>query len=165
MAPHEMDDVLVLLDELEDLLSRAKPVPLSDQVRVERDAVFRLLDRLRAALPDAVKDARQTVKQREELVSETQRDCDQLLSDAREQASRELSPSVTFRLAERRADEILADARRVAHENQLDVDVWADQILSSLDSNFDRLVGAIRRGRHRIANDSTRDSISDLTND
>ena len=129
IGPEEADDVLELLDELDGLLSRAKPVPLSAQIRVESDAVFGRLDRLRASLPSAVKDARETVKRRQELLSETRRECDRLVSDAREQASGELAPSVTFRRAERRADEILADARRVAHRNQLEIDAWAEQIL------------------------------------
>jgi hypothetical protein len=41
-----------ILDELEQLLSRAKPVPLTDQVRVEGERARELLQQLREALAE-----------------------------------------------------------------------------------------------------------------
>ena len=154
-------DVLALLDELDELLSSAKSVPLSEQVRLERTEVFALLDRIRASLPDAVKEARRIVKQREELLVETRRECERLHAEAGEQASRETSEMAVYRMAERRADEILVDARRVTHEQQLSVDEWADRILATLDPNFERLLLAIRRGRDGLAERSSHESSID----
>ena len=39
-------DVLVLIDKLDDLVHNAKPVPLTDQVRVDRDEIFDIDERL-----------------------------------------------------------------------------------------------------------------------
>ena len=47
-------EILVLIDELDDLIHNAKPVPLTDQVRIEKDAVYAILDRMRKLLPDAL---------------------------------------------------------------------------------------------------------------
>jgi hypothetical protein len=144
-------DVLVQLDELEELLSSAKGVPFSDQLRIDPDDVYVLLDEIRALLPDAVREARQIVKRRETIILETNRDCQRLLDAAREGAAHEASPSALVRIAERRADEILGDARRSAHEQQLAFDTWAEGILASLDRNLERLLVAARRGRETMA--------------
>jgi len=48
-------NVLELIDELDDLVHRAKPVPLTNQVRVSREEVYAILDRMRATLPEAIK--------------------------------------------------------------------------------------------------------------
>ena len=43
-------DVLVLIDKLDDLIHNARPVPLTDQVRVDREEIYDLLDLLGGAL-------------------------------------------------------------------------------------------------------------------
>jgi len=48
-------DVLALLDRLDDLVRSAKLVPLTNQVRIERDEIFDLLDQLRATLPEELR--------------------------------------------------------------------------------------------------------------
>ena len=41
-------DVLELIDKLDDLIHNAKAVPLTDQVRIDREAIYELLDEMRA---------------------------------------------------------------------------------------------------------------------
>ena len=61
-------------------------------------------------------------------------------------------------MAERQAEEILQQARRQAHELQVDVDEWADAILSTLELNLERFCGAVRRGRERLLERSSKES-------
>ena len=55
-------DVLVLIDKLDDLIHNARPVPLTDQVRIDREEVYDLLDQMRATIPEEIKQARWIVK-------------------------------------------------------------------------------------------------------
>jgi hypothetical protein len=41
-------DVLVLIDKLDDLVHNAKQVPLTDQVRVDKEEIYDILDQMRA---------------------------------------------------------------------------------------------------------------------
>ncbi|MBW3654237.1 MAG: hypothetical protein KY433_11805, partial [Actinobacteria bacterium] len=41
-------DVLVLIDKLDDLVHNAKPVPMTGQVRVDKDEIYDILDQMRA---------------------------------------------------------------------------------------------------------------------
>ena len=54
-------DVLVLVDRLDDLLHNAKAIPLTDQVRIDREAVYDILDQIRATLPTEIEAARAIV--------------------------------------------------------------------------------------------------------
>jgi hypothetical protein len=48
------DDVgtlLELVDRLDDVVHDAKPVPLTDQVRLDKDDVYAILDRIREVIP------------------------------------------------------------------------------------------------------------------
>ena len=58
-------DPLRLVDQLDDLIHNAKPIPLSNQVRIDRERAYDLLDQLRATLPGEVEAARAIVAARE----------------------------------------------------------------------------------------------------
>lgn len=143
-------DVLVLIDRLDDLLHNAKAVPLTDQVRIDREEIFDILDQMRATIPDEVKQARWIVKERQEMLGEAKREVDRLLADAREQAVREASETEIKRIAERQAEDIVDEARRTAWDTKLEMDDWADGILATLDTNLDRFLSAARRGRQGL---------------
>src|SRR6476659_7094234 len=81
-------DVLVLIDKLDDLVHNAKSVPLTDQVRVESDEIYEIIDQMRATIPEEIKQARWIVKERQEMLAEAKREVDRLLAEAREQAVR-----------------------------------------------------------------------------
>jgi hypothetical protein len=84
-------DVLVLIDKLDDLVHNAKAVPLTDQVRIDREEIYDILDQMRATIPEEIKQARWIVKERQEMLAEAKREVDRLLAEAREQAVREAS--------------------------------------------------------------------------
>src|SRR5262245_58692715 len=124
-------DVLELIDRLDGLLSEARALPFTDQVRLEREAVFGVLDEIRATVPEEVRQARWIVKERQQMLAETARECELLLEQARAQAALECSPLRLTPLAERQAEEIQQQARRQAHELRAEVDAWADAILAA----------------------------------
>ena len=113
-------DVLVLIDKLDDLVHTAKAVPMTDQVRINREEIYDILDQMRATIPEEIKQARWIVKERQEMLGEAKREQDRLLQEAREQAVREASQTEIVRLAERQAQEIIDEARRTARETRLE---------------------------------------------
>ncbi len=124
-------DVLVLIDKLDDLVHNAKAVPLTDQVRIDREEIYDILDQMRATIPEEIKQARWIVKERQEMLAEAKRECDRLIGEAREQAVREASQTEIVKIAERQAQDIVDDARRQARETRLEMEDWADGILST----------------------------------
>ena len=143
-------DVLVLIDRLDDLVHNAKAVPLTDQVRLDREEIYEILDQMRATIPEEIKQARWIVKERQEMLAEAKRECDRIIQDAREQAMREASQTEIVKLAEKQADDIVDDAKRKARETRLEMEDWADSILSTLELNLDKFLTAVRRGRERL---------------
>jgi hypothetical protein len=109
-------DVLVLIDKLDDLVHNAKAVPLTDQVRIDREEIYDILDQMRATIPEEIKQARWIVKERQEML----------------------------------AQEIIDESRRQARETRLEMEDWADGILATLETNLDKFLTAVRRGRERL---------------
>src|SRR3954462_2592433 len=142
-------DVLVLIDKLDDLVHNAKAVPLTDQLRIDREEIYDILDQMRATIPEEIKQARWIVKERQEMLAEAKREVDRLLGEAREQAVREASQSEIVKIAGRQAQDIIDESRRTARETRLEMEDWADSILSTLETNLDKFLTAVRRGRER----------------
>jgi cell division septum initiation protein DivIVA len=143
-------DVLVLIDKLDDLVHNSKAVPLTDQVRVDREEVYEILDQMRATIPEEIKQARWIVKERQEMLAEAKRECDRIVQEAREQAIREASQTEIVRIAEGQAQDIVEDAKRDARDTKLEMEDWADGILSTLEINLDKFLSAVKKGRERL---------------
>src|ERR1700738_3716126 len=99
-------DVLVLIEKVDELVHNAKAVPLTDQVRIDRDEIYDILDQMRATIPEEIKQARWIVKERQEMLAEAKRETDRLLAEAREQAVREASQTEIGKIAGGQAREL-----------------------------------------------------------
>ncbi|MDX6378937.1 MAG: hypothetical protein QOE98_3240 [Gaiellaceae bacterium] len=148
-------DVLVLIDKLDDLVHQAKAVPLTDQVRIDREEIWEILDQMRATIPEEIKQARWIVKERQEMLGEAKREAERIIQEAREIAQREASQQEIVRLAERQASQILESARQREREVRLGAEDYADQILSTLETNLGKFLSAVQRGREQLAQGRT----------
>jgi vacuolar-type H+-ATPase subunit H len=144
-------DVLVLIDKLDDLVHNARPVPLTDQVRVDREEIYDLLDQMRATIPEEIKQARWIVKERQEMLAEAKREAERIIKEAREEQARLISDEEVYKQAERGAEEIIEDARDTKHQIRRGAEDYADEILSTLEVNLEKFLSAVRRGRSRLA--------------
>ncbi len=143
-------DVLELIDKLDDLIHNARPVPLTDQVRIDRDAIFELLDEMRSTIPEEVKQARWIVKERQEMLAEARREADRMIAEARERAQHEISEQEVVRQAEREAQDMLEAARQREREVRLGAEDYADEVLGTLEVNLGKFLQAVQRGRERL---------------
>ena len=144
-------DVLVLIDKLDDVVHNARPVPLTDQVRVDREEIYDLLDQMRATIREENKQARWIVKERQEMLAEAKREAERIVREAREQQARLISDEEVTKQAERAADEIVEDARNREREIRLGAEDYADEILNTLEVNLQKFLAAVQRGRDRLA--------------
>jgi cell division septum initiation protein DivIVA len=135
-------DVLVLIDKLDDLVHNAKPVPLTDQVRVDKEEIYDILDQMRATIPEEIKQARWIVKERQEMLAEAKRE--------RERQTQLTSEQEVTKQAERAAEDIIEDARAREREIRLGAEDYADEILNTLEVNLSKFSAAVQRGRERL---------------
>ena len=144
-------DVLVLIDKLDDLVHNAKQVPLTDQVRVDKEEIYDLLDQMRATIPEEIKQARWIVKERQEMLAEAKRESERILAEARERQDKLIAEQEVTKEAERAAEDIVEDARAREREIRLGAEDYADDVLHSLEDNLTKFTAAVQRGRDRLA--------------
>jgi len=144
-------DVLVLIDKLDDLVHNAKSIMMTDQVRVDKEEIYDILDQMRATIPEEIKQARWIVKERQEMLAEAKREAERIIKEARDEQTRLIGNEEVVKQAERQADEIIEEARAREREIRLGAEDYADDILNTLEVNLTKFTAAVQRGRDRLA--------------
>src|SRR3972149_6237364 len=72
-----------LLQQLEGLVREAKSMPLSSSALLNREEVLELIEEMKGALPEEIKQARWVGKDREELLGKARRDAEAIVEEAR----------------------------------------------------------------------------------
>src|ERR1700747_2210557 len=144
-------DVLVLIDKLDDLVHNAKGVMSTEQVRVDKEEIYDILDQMRATIPEEIKQARWIVKERQEMLAEAKREAERIVKEARERQERMVSQEEITKQAERAAEDIIEDARSREREIRLGAEDYATEILNTREPTLSRFIAAAQRGRARLA--------------
>jgi hypothetical protein len=143
-------DVLELIDELRNLVHGARRVPLRDEVRVDKEELYDLLDQMRSTIPEKIKQARWIIKEREEMVAEAKREAERIVEEARERQTQLVAEHQLIRQAERAAQDIIDDTRVREREIRLGAEDYAAEILDTLEVNLSKFIAAVQRGRERL---------------
>ena len=153
-------DVLVLIDKLDDLVHNAKSVPMTDTVRVDKEEIYDILDQMRATIPEEIKQARWIVKERQEMLAEAKRESERIVAEAKDKQAQLVSQEEVVKQAERLAEDIVEEARAREREIRLGAEDYADEILSTLEVNLQKFIGAVQRGRDKLqGRDEIRDTV------
>ncbi|HEY3373999.1 MAG TPA: hypothetical protein VGK02_02930 [Candidatus Aquicultor sp.] len=143
-------DIMGLIDRLEDLIATSRKVPLTGSVMLPEQKLYDIIDELRAAFPDELKQARWIVKERQEMIDEADKEANRIIEDARARAEGMLTEKEIVKLAEKRAQEVIEMAQAREREIRLGAEDYADEMLANLEVNLGKLLTAVQRGRDRL---------------
>ena len=107
-----MNEVDNLIAELEDVVFNAKRKTFSDEISVNRQTVLAILQDLKNAIPDQLRDADYIIKNRDKILSDAQTKADDILDNASKKANRMIDQSEILRSAQFEAKQMIDDAKR-----------------------------------------------------
>ena len=140
----------VLLRRVSDMISGARPMPLSSSVMINKDEVLELLDEALSRLPDELRAARWLLKEREEFLAKTRRDADDILDAARARAERMVQRTEVVKAAEQRARQTVEAAEDEARRLRLECEDYCDQKLASFEIVLERTLKTVAAGRTKL---------------
>jgi cell division septum initiation protein DivIVA len=121
-------------------------MPLTSNVIIDQARALDLLDQLRAAVPEEVRQAKRITDETERIVERAQEEAERILARAQEQATFLIEERELTRAAEIRSAEILADSEREAAEIRRGADEYAQGVLVRLEGECLRALQSIKRG-------------------
>ncbi len=156
-SPYEAPQVEAVLRELRDLISQARPMPLSTSVMINQGEVLDLLDEAGERLPEELRSAKWLLKQREEFLARTRREAEEILDAARARAEAMVTQTEVVQAAEARARATIDAADAEARRLKLEAEDFCDQRLASFEIVLERTMKVVAAGRAKLQGASTRD--------
>lgn len=132
MIAIELDN---LIDELEDVLVEGRRVPFSGRLLIDEERILDIIDRMRVAVPEELKQARRIIGEQDRLLNEAQVRVQQALEEQGLLAAVEEERARLIEQAEREAANIRAGA-----------DDYARQVLEELQDRLGKLASNVENG-------------------
>ena len=152
-------DILQLIDRLEELFNDAKAVPFTHNVVVDEDRMLEIIDQMRIVIPDEVKKAQQILGQRDRFLAQAQEEADRTIILAREKADQLAMKDNIVQEAQRRAEQIIAQARADAEATRRDADDYVVDTLMQLKDNLEKVLNQVHNGVRTLQEDQMRKAI------
>ena len=138
-------DMQFLVERLESLVVHARKVPMTDQVIIEQASLLDVIDQLRVAIPEEVRQARRTIQETDRTLAHAREEAERIIAAAQEQAALLLQDQAILAEAERRADGIDARARDRAEETMRGADQYAADVLLRLQGDLEKTLGVVQK--------------------
>jgi hypothetical protein len=139
-------DILFLVERLETLVAAGKKLPLTNNVVLDQSAVLELIDQLRVAVPDEVRQAKRITDDASRITERSREEADQVIGRAQEQAAQMLEERELVKLAQQRAGELIDQANGEAVEIRRGADEYAAGVLIRLEGECIKALTSIKRG-------------------
>ena len=137
---------MFLIERLDALIEQGRRMPMSNAVMVDKVAATDLIEQLRVAVPEEVRQAKRINEETSRLVERAQEEAERILARAQEQAAFLIEERELTRAAEIRSKEIIADGQREADEIRRGADEYAASVLVKLEGALIRELQSIKRG-------------------
>ena len=134
------------LDGLEYLIGHSRQVPLTRTVMIDQEEALQLIDNLRLALPDEIKQARWTMQEQQRLLSEAQAEAGRIISRAGERAQTMIGQQELHRRAEKQAETMLKEAAARADEVRRSADAYAFEAMRNLEAQLLKTMATVKKG-------------------
>jgi vacuolar-type H+-ATPase subunit H len=173
-GPPEMEavDIFRLLDQLEELPEKATHLPLNTLVGFDHEQFYYLVLKIRANLPDDMKNAQRVARDSDRIVEEARdaavqqldagrAEANKVLDDARAEAARMIEQArqqamymvdhtEVAKMATSQAHEILRRAETESSEIRKGADDYARDVLTNLEGVMSRAIVQVQRGREAL---------------
>ena len=139
-------DILHLIDRLEELFNNSRPIPLTHNVIVDEDKFLDIIDQMRISVPEEVKKAQQVFSQKDRVMAQAQEEANRTLQLARERADALVEKEVLVTDAQRRAGQIIDQARVEAENIKTGADQYVMDALMGLQAEMEKLSTQAQNG-------------------
>ena len=131
--------VLDLLDELEEIVDTAPNVPLTGKIMVESSEVLEIVDDIRKALPEDVKQAKWLKDEKERILADAKDEYEKIINEAKKQAGFLVDNNDITLKAKKRADAINDAADVYSKVLKMKTYDYLDRVLYDMQDKVDNL--------------------------
>lgn len=143
-------DVLGLIDEIEDIVETASSLPLTSKVLVQKEELLDIISELRIKLPDEIKQAAWIKEERERIISEANKDAEQIIKETRLKLEELVSKEEVLKEANERAKDIMNKAQIASTNLKRSSLEYSDKLLMNAQENLKDMITTLNENRTEL---------------
>ena len=121
-----------MIDHLEAVLQRGKPVPLSSLRLIDTNEFAQLIERMRISVPSSIMESERTLAERDHILAEARTEAERIIQQAKQRAMEIVHQDEIVATARNEAERILQESRLASHRRAQEADRYAVDVLSDL---------------------------------
>ncbi|MDO4581808.1 MAG: hypothetical protein Q4B96_04415 [Bacillota bacterium] len=150
MEMSENIGLATLLKDMEEAISNASRVPLSNKVMVDRDEMLEFVDKVYEVLPEEIKQARKVLENSDRLIESVEDQGKRILAEAQEKAQLMIRETEIYRSATAQAEAILSEAEAMNMQMRTEAVQYCDDLFAQLQNNLDKALADILKNREDL---------------
>ncbi len=131
---------------MQTLIANGKKLPMTNNVVIDKDAAFDLIDELRAAIPEEIRAAKRINSEGERIIEKAQEEAERIVASAQEQAAFLIEERGLTAAAEQESGRIIGLAQSESAEVRRGADEYAASVLIGLEGEVVRTLQSIKKG-------------------
>jgi hypothetical protein len=128
------------------VISTGRNMPLTNNVIIDQARALDLIDQLRVAVPEEVRQAKRINEESDRIAQRAHEEAERILARAQEQAAFLIEERELTRAAQIRSQEIIAAGQHDADEIRRGADEYAQSVLVHLEGECIKALQSIKRG-------------------
>lgn len=145
IASSPQSDLVGLIQRLEEIVLEAQRIPFGNRILLAESELLEIVDQMRINVPEEIRDARRIMREREAIPRDAQREAEQILQNAREQANRMISDEAIVREAEARSEQMIEDAQNAVAQARREMDAYSMNMLRDVEHRLNTHLSSIHR--------------------
>ncbi|MGD1992647.1 MAG: hypothetical protein PVI59_05580 [Anaerolineae bacterium] len=143
-------DILHLVDRLEEIIKDSPRLLFSAIRLVDERRVWGLVDQMRISIPDEVRKAQRTNRDRDRILAQAREEAERIVQQAHERAAELTSEHAIARAAEGRAEAVRSRVERDIVAMRAEADEYAFQALCQLEEELRRTLRVVENGLRKL---------------
>lgn len=143
-------DILQIIDEFENTVEETARIPLTGKMVIHEEVVYTFLDKVRAMMPETIREADWVIRERERILAEAEREAATIIETANKKLQKITGESEIMKLAKAQGDEVIENAKKAAREITQGSYSYADEVMIQLQTELEKILLSVRKGREEL---------------
>lgn len=140
-----------LISELQDLVADSKTLPLSGgKVIIDAEKIYDILDEIQDTLPAEVRQAKNIVADRSQIIAEAKKEADDIIRAAEERKKQMIEQSEVMREAKAESAELINGAKAKSAEIRKAANDYVENVMKRTDDAITAQLTELRKTRQNL---------------
>lgn len=144
------NDIMSLLNEMEEIIDHGYKIPMTGKVMVDDTVIFELLDRVRAAMPEEITNAKWIIKERQRILDDAQVEAQKLMEQGKTYVDKMAVENEVVKQAQIYGEDIVRQAQTFAHDVKIGSVQYADEMLQHVEQKMYETLQSLRTNREEL---------------